>query len=247
MMTKLTRILSLTLLTATFCHAAWDKNDDALAYQIDSKDVWRLNYSQTNDTKPYFSFLAPVGGPNLVCIKPKDHVWHYGLWFSWKFINGLNYWEEKNGKSEGKTAWDTPTIQTKEDGSATIQFAIRYGDVPWGGYGGMSARLSQSFTNVQSITAQGPAELKGGKAHVDSKAAEMNGAIGGKEYGLAMVAEGTWYLICNPKPHNFLYFNDAVLYKNPKDLKAGESFSLRYRIYVHKGRWTADKLKSLIQ
>ena len=277
---------SLTLLlTATLCHAAWDKNDDTLAYQVDNKDVWRLNYSQTNDTKPHFSTLGPVAGPNLVCIKPKDHVWHYGLWFSWKFINGLNYWEEKNGKSEGKTAWDKPSIQTKEDGSATIQFAIRYGDVlkeariisisapdkdggytldwsmtftatadakldrylPWGGYGGMSARLSQSFTNVQSITAQGPAELKGGKAHVDSKAAEMNGAIDGQDYGLTMVADGTWYLICNPKPHNFLYFNDAVLYKNPKELKSGESFSLRYRIYVHKGCWNADKLQSLIQ
>ncbi len=71
-MTKLTRILSLTLLTATLCHAAWDKNDDSLAYQLDGMDVWRLNYSQTNDTKPHFSILGPVAGPNLVCTKPKE-------------------------------------------------------------------------------------------------------------------------------------------------------------------------------
>jgi hypothetical protein len=119
--------------------------------------------------------------------------------------------------------------------------------LPWGGYGGMSARLSQAFTNLQALTAQGPAELTGGKAHVDSKAAEMNGTIDGQDYGMAMVAEGTWYLICNQKTPNFIYFNDAVLYKNPKALKAGESFSLRYRIYVHKGRWSADKLKTLAQ
>ncbi len=271
------------LLTASLCHAAWDKNDDSLAYQLAGKDVWRLNYSQTNDTKPHFSILGPVAGPNLVCTKPKDHVWHHGLWFSWKFINGLNYWEEKNRKSEGKTAWTKPVIQTKEDGSATIQFAIQYGDVlkeartisistpdkeggytldwamtftatadakldrymPWGGYGGMSARLNQSFTNMQPLTAQGPATLTGGKAHVDAKAAEMSGIIDGQECGMAMVAEGTWYLICQPTPNRFFFFNDAVLYKNPKELKAGDSFSLRYRIYVHKGRWGVDKLKSL--
>jgi hypothetical protein len=36
------------LLTATLCQAAWDKTADALAYQLNGKDVWRLNYSQTN-------------------------------------------------------------------------------------------------------------------------------------------------------------------------------------------------------
>jgi hypothetical protein len=285
MMTTRILTLSLTFLLSltTLCQAAWDKTDDSLAYQVDGKDVWRLNYSQTNDTKPHFSILGPVAGPNLVCIKPKDHVWHYGLWFSWKFINGKNYWEEKNGKAEGKTAWDKPTVQTNDDGVATVAFAIRYGDLlneartliiskpdtkggytidwsatftaaadikldrylPWGGYAGMSVRLSQAFTNMQSLTAQGPAELASGKAHVDSKAAEMNGIINGQEYGISMVADGTWYLICNQKPPNFIYFNDAVLYKNPKELKNGESFSLRYRIYVHKGRWDADKLKAL--
>lgn len=271
------------LLTAPLCRAAWEKTDDALAYQLEGKDVWRLNYSQTNDTKPHFSILGPAAGPNLVCIKPKDHVWHYGLWFSWKFINGVNYWEEKNGKAAGTTAWDTPAVQTRDDGSATVTFAITYSNLlteartlaiskpdtdggytidwsatftavkdvkldrylPWGGYAGMSVRLSQAFTNVLSLTAQGSAELNKGKAHIDAKAAEINGVIDGQAYGIAMVAEGTWFIICNTKAPNFLYFNDAVLYKNPKALKAGESFSLRYRIYVHKGRWNANKLQSL--
>ena len=25
--------------------------------------------------------------------RPPDHIWHHGLWFSWKFINKVNYWE----------------------------------------------------------------------------------------------------------------------------------------------------------
>jgi hypothetical protein len=278
-------ILSLLSLTATFCHAAWDTNADSLAYQVDGKDVWRLNYSQTKDTKPHFSMLGPVGGPNLVCAKPKDHAWHYGLWFSWKYINGKNYWEEKKGKAEGKTAWDKPTLQTNDDGAATVTFAIAYSNLlneartlviskpdaeggytldwsatftavtdvtldrylPWGGYAGMSARLSQAFTNMQALTAEGPTAFKDGKSHVESKIAEMNGTIAGAAYGVAMAAEGTWYQICKPGKDNFFYFNDALLYKNPKTLKAGESFSLKYRIYVHKGRWDEAKLKSLVQ
>jgi len=28
-------------------------------------------------------------------IRPKDHPWHLGLWFCWKYINGLNYWEPR--------------------------------------------------------------------------------------------------------------------------------------------------------
>jgi hypothetical protein len=45
-MTTRTHILSLTLLTSTLCHAAWDTSVDSLAYQVNGKDLWRLNYSQ---------------------------------------------------------------------------------------------------------------------------------------------------------------------------------------------------------
>jgi len=78
----------------------WDKlQRGQLAHQRDGKDVWRF---YANATKPYFD-LRVAGGPLLTWSRPADHVWHYGLWFSWKYINGVNYWEEKNGKADGET------------------------------------------------------------------------------------------------------------------------------------------------
>jgi hypothetical protein len=42
-------------------------------------------------------FLHPVRTPaGLVLTRdaPEDHPWHHGLWFTIKFVNGDNYWEE---------------------------------------------------------------------------------------------------------------------------------------------------------
>lgn len=77
--------------------------------------------------KPHFAVLAP-GGTNLVAIRPEDHVWHYGLWFSWKLVNGVNYWEELGAppRAEGATRWSAPEIATQPDGAATIRLEVRY-------------------------------------------------------------------------------------------------------------------------
>ncbi len=42
---------------------------------------------------PHFEILATTDGRNTVWVAPPDHVWHYGMWFSWKFINSVNFWE----------------------------------------------------------------------------------------------------------------------------------------------------------
>ena len=64
----------------------------------------------------------------LTNFKPEDHPWHYGLWFSWKYINKANYWEEdrQTGKAEGATRCKTPAIETKPDGSALIKLNVTY-------------------------------------------------------------------------------------------------------------------------
>ncbi len=53
---------------------------------------------------PHFDLLATPDGRNLVWVAPSDHRWHYGLWFSWKLINGVNFWETgRSGASRGRT------------------------------------------------------------------------------------------------------------------------------------------------
>lgn len=42
-------------------------------------------------------FLHPVRTPAghvISCDAPDDHWWHHGLWFTIKFVNGENFWEE---------------------------------------------------------------------------------------------------------------------------------------------------------
>ena len=44
--------------------------------------------------KPYFELRVPgTRDEYLTEARPKDHIWHLGLFFSWKFINGCNFWE----------------------------------------------------------------------------------------------------------------------------------------------------------
>ncbi len=53
----------------------------------------------SKDGKPYFHPLAiPGSGAVFTSHRPPDHAWHLGLWFSWKLINGANFWEpDTNG------------------------------------------------------------------------------------------------------------------------------------------------------
>lgn len=105
----------------------WQRTDTSLAWRVGSDVVWRFSFDPAAG-KPFFDPVAPVGGPSLTNFKPEDHPWHYGLWFSWKYINGANYWEENRttGRAEGATRWTTPDITTGPDGGATIGMDVTY-------------------------------------------------------------------------------------------------------------------------
>ncbi len=66
--------------------------------------LWRYNHGHDLDM-PYFHPLNTVDGRTLTADRPPDHVWHHGLWFGWKFINGVNYWEidPATGRPAGRT------------------------------------------------------------------------------------------------------------------------------------------------
>ena len=82
----------------------WRKTDSSLALLNRDKVVWQLNFDKKED-KPYFHPVSLADGTELTWLRPADHRWHRALWFSWKFINGINYWEEdpKTGLSPGRT------------------------------------------------------------------------------------------------------------------------------------------------
>lgn len=106
---------------------AWKQDADSVGLQQDGQMLWQFHFG-THASKPYFHPVAVPGGPVLTGDQPPDHPWHHGLWFSWKFINGVNYWEEdpRTGLAEGRTTWRVPRIQTQPDYSARLELDLEY-------------------------------------------------------------------------------------------------------------------------
>lgn len=81
----------------------WEETAESLALISDGKIVWRSNHA-LGEGKPSIHPLGLIDGTTLTAFRPADHPWHRGLWFAWKFINGVNYWEERHdGQAEGRT------------------------------------------------------------------------------------------------------------------------------------------------
>ena len=66
----------------------------------DGKTLWNLEID-TPEGRPFFHPLNLPSGRTFTDLRPKDHIWHLGWWFSWKFINGVNYWEPADAKRAG--------------------------------------------------------------------------------------------------------------------------------------------------
>lgn len=106
---------------------AWEKGETSLALTNNGKVVWRLVHDP-EQPKSYFHPLATIDGKVLTAFEPDDHRWHRGLWWSWKYINGLNYWEEdpQTGKSQGLTPVTRAEVLPSPDSSARVRLALDY-------------------------------------------------------------------------------------------------------------------------
>lgn len=280
----------------------WDEQPGrSVALRKDDQIVWQFN-DAAEQPKPYFHPVAVAGGPVLTWDSPPDHPWHKALWFSWKYINKVNYWESdrKTGKSEGSTEWSNVKVQTHSDHTAHITMDLSYrapdgtvvlserrtvdvsapdetgtyhfdwtcafaagkqnavfdrtplpnepdGKV-YGGYAGLSVRFAKELSDCAAATTNGPAVFNKDKRH-RSKASAMDyhGLIDKRPYGIAICDYPSnlnhptpWYAIA---AGGMSYFSPAVICYGPYTLEAGKSFTLRYRVIIHQGRWDAGQLK----
>jgi len=106
----------------------WEKKEGAsLALVGPDGPLWRFLYGPDLDI-PYFHPLSTADGRTLTWDKPPDHIWHHGLWFCWKFINGVNYWEidAKAGRPDGKTSWSNVDIGIGAGETARIAMDLAY-------------------------------------------------------------------------------------------------------------------------
>jgi len=106
---------------------SWRHTDSSLALLNHERIVWQLNFNK-KEGKPCFHPVGLIDGTELTWLRPADHRWHRALWFSWKYINGLNYWEEdpKTGLSEGRTDVVDVKLAPGDDYSARIVMSVSY-------------------------------------------------------------------------------------------------------------------------
>ena len=67
----------------------------AVATRKGEPPVATLEYAAA--PKPFFHPVTTPSGANMTLIEPFDHLWHRGLWFAFKWVDGENFWEERDG------------------------------------------------------------------------------------------------------------------------------------------------------
>ena len=102
---------------------SWRQTDSSIALLSSERIVWQLNYRK-QEGRPYFHPLSLTDGTELTWLRPADHPWHRALWFSWKYINGFNYWDPE--LPEGQTEVVDLKTKLRTDYSAQIEMSISY-------------------------------------------------------------------------------------------------------------------------
>ncbi len=105
----------------------WLEKEGSLGLLVDGRPLWVCRFGDQS-AKPYFHPIATPAGVTLTAEAPEDHPWHHGHWFSWKFINGVNYWEEdrKTGKAAGETLVERVRVAREADFGARIEIDLTY-------------------------------------------------------------------------------------------------------------------------
>jgi hypothetical protein len=86
----------------------------------------RLTYRyEAGLPKPCLHPLNTDGGVCLTGFQMSDHVWHRGLWFTIKFINGENYWEE-HAPFGAQYSDAEPCVVVDRDGTVSLTHEIAW-------------------------------------------------------------------------------------------------------------------------
>ena len=114
---------------------SWKQTGSSLALLNHEQVVWQFNHLGDGVEKgcPYFHPLATLDGAVLTDLRPGDHLWHRGLRFAWKKINGLEgYWTWPDGQERwpdkimGRTEVLSVKAISHKDYSAHFELELGY-------------------------------------------------------------------------------------------------------------------------
>jgi hypothetical protein len=183
----------------------------------------RWTYDAGHRKRPHLHPVAAPAGAVLTRDAPDDHPWHHGLWFTIKYVNGENFWEEQppygvlRHVDDEHIQWirpDRETVVIDETFRAThvdlaedayaIDLAIRLTprvDVTldrtpfttWGGYGGLALRGRPDWTDTRLLLADGSEHER--VLGTPSSWCDLSGTVDGTEAGILIVPDRAtpWY------------------------------------------------------
>jgi len=104
----------------------WRQTDDSLALLRGRRIIWQSNHAK-GEGKPCLHPVALTDGTPLTRFRPPDHLWHRAVWFTWKYINGLVYWDEdRDGRSPGVTEVIGVKLDAAKDFSARVEIDLSF-------------------------------------------------------------------------------------------------------------------------
>lgn len=266
-------------------------DEDRALWQVSTDSGILLEYihGEEDDPNPSFRRVETPEGRAIALYRPWDHPWHPGLFFSWKYLNGLNFWESMHagqrnvavterfvpvdGHEPGfrqRIAYVThegeallreeravSVVPLPESGGYLIrwqgEFAPVSGDVmldrteateqsPWGGYAGLSCRLARNYLGPDITTDAGAfraEEAHGRPFRWCDYSGKLDGYLEKRRAGICLMdapdnpRHPTRMLTYDYKDMQFLHA--AFLYGEPYTLRAGETLTLAYGLFVHDG------------
>ncbi|MCI3926263.1 PmoA family protein [Paenibacillus sp. TRM 82003] len=81
-------------------------------------------FGEADDPNPSFRTVRTPAGHDVALYRPWDHPWHPGLFFSWKYINGLNFWESMYHGQRNVAVTDA--FEPDADGGAGFRQSLSY-------------------------------------------------------------------------------------------------------------------------
>jgi hypothetical protein len=183
----------------------------------------RWTYNADHRKRPHFHPVATPSGKVLTRDAPEDHPWHHGLWFTIKYVNEENFWEEQPPygvlrhvdpmtihwiRPDRETVVIVEDLRIDEVGLADDAYALdlnitltpqvdvvldRTPFTTWGGYGGLALRGRPDWTDTRILLADGTEHER--VLGVPSPWCDLSGTVDGGEAGILIVpSEPTpWY------------------------------------------------------
>ena len=96
--------------------------DEAAVVSSSGAPLWSYVYGARR--RPFVHPLRTPSGVVLTVDQPDDHPWHHALWFTIKFVNGENFWEEFD--DYGVLRHDGPPAASSDGRQVTID-----GELHW--------------------------------------------------------------------------------------------------------------------